>query len=413
MTHGVQENVDAGPIARGEARYPWLPFAGIYTAYGATFGVVGGGAPLVLRAHGVSLYNIGLLQLIYVPIGLAFVWAPLVDRFAVPYLPHRIGWIIGGMGATAGLLALLGLAAAPQAGWAMAAIFALAAGVSVTMTTADIALEALIVETVASHRRPFVTTAKLTGSSLGTMIGVGLATAFPQRVGLPGALMIVAALDAVLILPVLAYPEPPRRRARSRRGRDRTRVRLLFRRAAVLGFFFAPAILIVSVPNLVLLDLKLSLPSVGFFTGTLTTAIGVAMTLAAGAALTRIAAHRIVAVLACGVAASGLLLALATWLASPPLGYAAAIVNIVFEGGLGVPVFNMVYKWAEGEHAATDYALLFGIAFLVSFPARVVAPMLGAAIGWPTYFLVSVPVYVVAVAALVVTMRDTTPRAPA
>jgi MFS transporter, PAT family, beta-lactamase induction signal transducer AmpG len=161
------------------------------------------------------------------------------------------------------------------------------------------------------------------------------------------------------------------------------------------------------VPSLVLLDLHVSLPAVGFFTGTLTTTTGVAMTLAAGALMKRMPAHRIVAWLTSGVAATSLLLALAAALGAPRFGYAMATLLMVFEGGLGVPIFTIVYRWAEGEHAATDYAVLFGIAFLISFPVRVAAPMLAAAIGWPSYFLVAVPLYVAACAALVLGMRET------
>ena len=385
---------ETGPAVR----LVWAPFAGVYLAYGATFGVVGGGAPLVLRAHGMSLNAIGLLQVIFAPIGLAFLWAPLVDRFALPGLPHRIGWIGAGLGVTATLLLLLAAAAS----WPVALIFGLAMAVSLAMTTTDIALEALVVETVPREKRPLVTTAKLVGSSLGTMVGVGLATAFPERLSLPAALVVVAALDAALVGPLLCYPEPSRRAVRATGRREPARTRLLLRRAVLMGAFFAPAILIVTVPSLVLLDLKVSLAAVGFFTGTLTTLIGIAMTLAVGAAMTRkVPPHRIVAVLAAGVAATGLLMSAAVASGSAAAGYTAATAMLVFEGGLGVPVFNTVYNWAEGEHAATDYALLFGIAFLVSFPARVLGPILGAAIGWAPYFIVAVPVYAVAVAALV------------
>lgn len=389
--------------ARPLPRVAWLPFAGIYAAYGATFGALGGGAPLVLRAHGMALAQIGLLQLIYAPIGVAFLWAPLLDRFGLPRLPHRLGWVGAGMLATSLLLAALGAATS----WPVWVIFAAALTVSITMTTADIALEALIVETVPRERRATVTTAKLVGLSLGTMVGVELATAWPDTIGLSGALFAVAAIDALLTLPLLAVREPPRSRAGATAHRAPGRLRLLIRRAALLGAFYVPAILIITVPNLVLLDLHVSLPAVGFFTGTLTTSTGVAMTLAAGALMKRLPAHRIVTGLTAGVALASLLLALAVVLAAPRFGYAMATILMVFEGGLGVPIFTIVYRWAEGEHAATDYAVLFGIAFLISFPVRVIAPMLAAAIGWPSYFLVAVPLYVAACAALVLGMRET------
>jgi MFS transporter (putative signal transducer) len=383
--------------------FGWLPFAGVYAAYGATFGVLGGGAPLVLRAHGMALAQVGLLQLIYAPIGIAFLWAPLLDRHGLPRLPHRLGWIGAGMIATALLLAALGASAT----WPVWAILIVAMAVSVTITTSDIALEALVVETVPRERRAVLTTAKLVALSLGTMVGVELATALPETLSLSAALVVVAALVALLALPLVVVHEPRRARAAAASLRPPGSLRLLVRRAALLGAFYVPAILIITVPSLVLLDLHVSLPAVGFFTGTLTTTTGVAMTLAAGALMKRMPAHRIVAWLTAGVAATSLLLALAAALAAPRFGYAMATLLMVFEGGLGVPIFTIVYRWAEGEHAATDYAVLFGIAFLISFPVRVAAPMLAAAIGWPSYFLVAVPLYVVACAALVLGMRET------
>ena len=392
--------VEAGASAL--SRLAWLPFAGVYASYGATFGVLGGGAPLVLRAHGMALAQVGLLQLIYAPIGLAFLWAPLLDRYGLPRLPHRLGWIGAGMATTSLLLAMLGAATR----WPVLVIFVVAMAVSVTMTTSDIALEALVVETVPRDRRALVTMAKLVALSLGTMVGVELATALPDKLGLSGALFAVAALVLLLALPLLVVHEPPRARAAAAQ-RQAGRLRLLAKRAALLGAFYVPAILIITVPNLVLLDLHVSLQLVGFFTGTLTTATGIAMTLAAGALMTRYPAHRIVAVLTAGVAVTSLFLALAAALAAPRFGYALATILMVFEGGLGVPIFTIVYRWAEGEQAATDYAVLFGFAFLISFPVRVLAPMLAAQIGWPTYFLIAVPLYVGACAALVFGMRET------
>ena len=388
------------------------PFAGMYAAYGATFGLLGGGAPLVFRAHGMSLRDVGLLQLMYVPIGIAFLWAPVIDRTRLAYLAHRKAWIVTAQGTTVLLLLVLSLATA----WPVVAIFTLALAVSGAMATADVALEALVVETIEPAGRPLVTTAKLVGSSLGTMAGVGVVTAFPANLDLRTSILLIAALDTVLLVPMLRFPEPwrdialPAGRMRHPAGE---RIRFLARRAGVLGLFFTPAILLVSVPSLVLLDLQLSLPTVGLFTGTLTTVINLGMTVISGVLLTRMTAHRLVAMLAAGVALGGTLFAVATGLHSAALGVAAALLIVIFEGGLGVPVFNVIYQWAEGERAGTDYALLFGVAFVVSFPARVAGPMLAAWIGWPTYFALVVPFYVVAVAVLVVMMRGTREREPA
>lgn len=391
-------------IARLLRRRPWLAFGGIYAAYGATFGVVGGGAPLVLRAHGVSLDNIGLLQIVNLPIGIAFLWAPFVDRWRLPGLPRRIGWIGGGMMVTCTCLALLGVAIA-RGSVVLAIVCAML--VTAAMATADIALEALIVETVRADDRAFVTTTKLAGSSLGTMIGVALATATPEAVGLADAMVVVATGNLALLTPLVFYPEGDAPSTQGRPARERGRRALLLRRAGVLGLFFAPAICLVSVPQLVLLDLRVPLPLVGAFTGALSTAINIAMTFVGGLAMRRIATPPLVAGLACGVAACALALGLSVAIVAPALGFAAAVLMVAFEGALGVPVFATLYRWAQGERPASDYALLFGTAFLVSFPARILAPIVAGVLGWPAFFLASVGLYALAVAALVAALGRT------
>ena len=386
-----------------------LPFACLYATFGATFGLLGTGAPLVFRAHGMPLDAIGWLQLIYLPIGVTFLWAPLIDRVRLPRLPHRLGWILASQATT--VIFLLVLSRGTE--WPVGALFPLVLATSVAVATMDVTLEALVVETVPRERRPAVTTAKLIGSSFGTTFGIALVTAFPATLGLPGAMLIVAALDAVLLLPILRYRETPRRLSQAARA-DPTlarpnlaRLRIVGARGAIIGLYFAPSIMLGSTPSLALLDLGVSLPAVGLLTGPLTTAINVVMMPLSGFVLTRMAPHRWIVALAVPVAASGLLFAGATASHLAALAVVATLVNIVFEAGLSVPVFNVMYRWAEGRHAATDYAVLFGIAFLVSFPVRVVSPMLAAALGWPLFFALCVPLYVAAALMLSRAVRAT------
>ncbi len=51
-------------------------------------------APAWLRDHGVSLSTIGLFALIQIPYTWKFLWSPLMDRFQLPLLGLRRGWML-------------------------------------------------------------------------------------------------------------------------------------------------------------------------------------------------------------------------------------------------------------------------------------------------------------------------------
>jgi len=50
--------------------------------------------PYWLRTEGVSLAAIGFFALVQLPYTWKFVWAPIMDRYTLPFLGHRRGWIL-------------------------------------------------------------------------------------------------------------------------------------------------------------------------------------------------------------------------------------------------------------------------------------------------------------------------------
>ena len=50
--------------------------------------------PAWLRTEGVGLAEIGFFALIQFPYTWKFLWAPLMDRFTLPFLGHRRGWML-------------------------------------------------------------------------------------------------------------------------------------------------------------------------------------------------------------------------------------------------------------------------------------------------------------------------------
>ncbi|WP_288581684.1 MFS transporter [uncultured Methylobacterium sp.] len=403
MTHSLAVREARGTLA---ALRPLAPFFCLYVTFGATLGFLSGGAPLILRARGLDLAGVGLLQLINLPVGLTFLWAVLLDRVRLPFLGRRLGWIVAAQGLTVGLLILLSLGEH----WPLGALLALAVAACACVATMDIALEALVVETVPAERRAFVASAKLCGASLGGILGVGVLVGSYDVLGWRAAVLACALLDALCLLPILAYPEARLQGAggsRERNAGSLARLRALAGRIAALGAYFAAAYLIGGPNTLALLDLGVPLTRVGLLTGTVLPAVNLVMALMAGGLAARFGTVRLVVLGGAGVLAAGGLMAAACLLRSEGLAVAATILNFVFGGFLGVPVFNMIYRWSEGPRPATDYALLFGAAFFAAMPLRVAAPALAGWAGWPGYFAATLPLYAAALAWLAVTIART------
>jgi hypothetical protein len=385
---------------------PLAPFFCLYMTFGATLGFLSGGAPLILRVRGLELAEVGLLQLINLPVGLTFLWAAALDRIRLPYLDHRIGWIVAAQSMTVLLLGILSFGEQ----WPLAALLLLAVAACACVATMDIVLEALVVETVPAERRAFVASAKLCGASLGGILGVGVLVGSYDWLGWRVAVLACAALDALCLFPILAYPEARLRgvgAAPERWSGSFARLRALATRILVLGAYFAAAYLLSGPNTLALLDLGVSLAQVGFLTGTVLPAVNLVMALVAGGLAARFGTVRLIASGAFGVLVSGGLMAAACAAGAVELAVAATILNFVCGGILGVPVFNMIYRWAQGPRPATDYALLFGAAFFAAMPLRVAAPALAGWVGWPSYFGATLPLYAAAVAWLVIAVDRT------
>ncbi len=370
-----------------------LPFAGLYFTFGATLGFLGGGAPIILRERGVALAQVGLLQLIYLPLGLTFTWALVLDRVRLPLLPHRVGWIAATQVLSVVLLIVFGQGET----WPVPLLFALALAISFAFATMDIALESLVVETVPLAQRPSLTTAKLFAASVGGIMGTGVLTACYGRFGWRTSFSGLAAVDALCLLPMLRYPEAALRVlvALPQKVATAVRLRALAGHVVLIGLYFSASSLLFDADGLVLLDLHWSSAQVGLIVGTGGPAINLAMTLLSGALMARFAAERLVLAFAAAAAGSGVLLTLAVMFADAWLGTAAVLLGLLAASGLGVPVFTVIYRWAQGATPATDYALLFGIGFLAALPARVGGPALAAAWGWPIFLASATVVYLV------------------
>src|SRR5438067_13879083 len=68
-----------------------------------------------MTVAGVNLTAIGLFSLVSLPYSLKFLWSPLIDRFALPFLGRRKGWLFVTQIATAASIAAMAFANPRQA----------------------------------------------------------------------------------------------------------------------------------------------------------------------------------------------------------------------------------------------------------------------------------------------------------
>jgi len=133
-----------------------LPIALLYLSSGATLATLSGATPLILRARGLDLAGVGMFQLVVLPLGLSFCWASLIDRLRWPFLSHRTGWIVTMQVVTIGLIVFL----AHGERWPLPCLIVIAFLGCAALATLDVALEALVVETVGTAERALAATAK-------------------------------------------------------------------------------------------------------------------------------------------------------------------------------------------------------------------------------------------------------------
>lgn len=158
-----------------------------------------------MKNEGVDLKTIGLFALVGSPYSLKFVWAPLMDRYALPFLGRRRGWM---------LLTQLGLAAAISAmglvtpGQAPLLVAALAFVVSFLSASQDVVADAWRTDTLPEAERGLGTATFVTGYRIGMLAAGALALSLSELIGWQRTYFSMAALMSVGVLATLLAPEP-------------------------------------------------------------------------------------------------------------------------------------------------------------------------------------------------------------
>jgi PAT family beta-lactamase induction signal transducer AmpG len=347
---------------------------------------------------GTDIRSIGLFSLASLPYSLKFLWAPLLDRYRLPFGGRRRGWILASQ-------ILLALAVAAMActdpRTALAPLAAAAVLVAFLSATQDIAFEAWRVDVLPPESRGSGASIAVLGYRAALLLTGAGALVWSQRIGWRTTYLLLALLQVLLGVATLLAPEPEGTARAPSSLRDAVvqpfaafvRSRGFGAAAIALGFvatFKWGVYLVSSASTPFLLAQGYSNAEVGTVLGGAGLVATLAGTAAGGFAMTRLSVRAALWAFGGLQGICGLLFwALALQGRNPSL-MAAAVVSENFFVGMGSAA---LVAWMLGEcdprFSATQFALLSS---LMAFSRDVLtAPWgwLSKALGWPGFFLVS------------------------
>jgi MFS transporter, PAT family, beta-lactamase induction signal transducer AmpG len=341
-----------------------------------------------LKDSGVDLKSIGLFALVGLPYTLKFLWSPLFDRFSVPLLGRRRGWLLVVQLALAA--ALFGLSFAHPTPHHLVPISIAALLVSFFSASQDIVVDA--------YRRESLAEAALyvngyrTGLLLAGAGGLILSdwSSFETTYRLMAALML-----AVIIVTVLA-PEPPLPEGRPRSLKDAVLMpfRDYFTRD---GAWLALAFILLyklgdTMASALTTPFYLDLGYTKTEIGTVVKLFGFWATILGGTLggvwILRIGMNRALWLFGLGQMLSTLGFAVLAGL--PPSTFALASVVAVenFTAGLGTAAFvGFMAALTDKRFTATQYALLSSLMGVPRVLAAAPTGWLAAWLGWAGFFI--------------------------
>ena len=188
----------------------------LYFSQGLPSGLLAHALPVLLREHEVPLQYIGYLKLLALPWMFKFVWAPYVDRYHFRRTgPHR-SWILPMQSLV--IFMLLGLSLlGPETIFSgyLPLFFLMLLLLNFCSATQDIATDGLAVKLLPSRWRGLGNSIQVSGYKLGLIVGGSLLLLSIDHFGWSKSFIGLAAILALLTLPILILRESPHSNARA------------------------------------------------------------------------------------------------------------------------------------------------------------------------------------------------------
>jgi MFS transporter, PAT family, beta-lactamase induction signal transducer AmpG len=172
---------------------------------GLPLALTGGTLQAWMTIEGVDLKTIGIFSLVGLPYALKFFWAPLLDRYALPFLGRRRGWILGIQIAMMVLITLLGLTS-PKETPLLVALLALL--LTFTSASQDIVIDAYRTDVLREKERGLGVAVSVMGYRIAMLTSGALALILAGPLGWRLTYLLMAGLMIAGTMASIFGPEP-------------------------------------------------------------------------------------------------------------------------------------------------------------------------------------------------------------
>ena len=174
-------------------------------ASGLPLALAGGTLQAWMAVEGVDLKTIGFFSLVGLPYALKFFWAPLLDRYALPFLGRRRGWILGTQLALMILIVMLGFTSPKDTPW-LVALFALL--LTFTSASQDVVIDAYRTDVLREKERGLGAAVSVTGYRIAMLASGALALILAGPLGWRVTYLLMAGLMLIGTMATIFGPEP-------------------------------------------------------------------------------------------------------------------------------------------------------------------------------------------------------------
>ncbi len=348
-----------------------------------------------LKDEGISNTTIGIVSYVALPYLLKALWAPLIDRYALPILGRRRGWILAMQIAIA---ASIGLFALQDPAVSLTPIVACAVLIVFFSATQDIAFDAYRIDVSKPHERGLVAAANNLGYRTSSWLAFAGALIVADFFGWRPALLMLAALMAAFAIATWLAPEPEYRHSPPRTLADSVVIPLKELLAGPGAVALIALVLVFKVGDAFalklftpfLMDVGFTKTEIGVVAKAVLTSSAIVGAIIGGIWMVKLGLLRSMLLFGVLQAVSNLAYyALAVVGKDYPLMIAAvAIDNIA--GAMGnIAVVALIMALCDVRFSAFQYALLSTLALLPRYSLGGPAGWLADHGGWDVYFIVS------------------------